>query len=272
VPAACVFIGLFAITSALHTLLRCQVVGFRTVAARKSHEQEHDFERRQCDVCIDGKWYNTPRQWNNHKSTYHSNEWDPSTICGVKGCARGDVPFKTRNSYQQHIRDTHKLSGKEVARYVSVSADRAFTWGKRKCPIDDCSYQAKKKWDMETHLKTNAKKYGHYQIGRSRTWVMIFLALGGYCESIGYISHILSSNQAPNFTIGPYLLMKMLTLLAPALSAATTYMCLGRIVRATGGERYSLVRPSLLTRVFVASDITGLAVQRAGAGYIAAAC
>lgn len=73
--------------------------GFRTVATRKSYERAHNFERRQCDDCDDGKWYATPRQWNNHKSTYHSTEWDPATICGVEGCARGDIPFKTRTSY-----------------------------------------------------------------------------------------------------------------------------------------------------------------------------
>ncbi|KIM97692.1 hypothetical protein OIDMADRAFT_129749 [Oidiodendron maius Zn] len=109
-----------------------------------------------------------------------------------------------------------------------------------------------------------------YQIARSRAWVMIPFLLGAYCESIGYIGRILSSSEAPNFTIGPYLLMNMLTLLAPALFAATIYMCLGRIVCTIGGEKYSLVRPSRLTGIFVTGDITGLVVQGAGAGYMAA--
>lgn len=99
---------------------------------------------------------------------------------------------------------------------------------------------------------------------------MIPFLLGGYCESIGYIGRILSSNEAPNFTVGPYLIMNMLTLLAPALFAATIYMCLGRIVRATGGDKYTLVRPSLLTRIFVAGDILGLAIQGIGAGIMTA--
>jgi hypothetical protein len=109
-----------------------------------------------------------------------------------------------------------------------------------------------------------------YQIRRARTWIMISFVLGGYCESIGYIGRILSSNQAPNFTIGPYLLQSMLTLLAPALFAASIYMCLARIVRATGGEKYTLLRPALLTKLFVAGDATGLLVQGAGAGYMSA--
>ena len=135
--------------------------GFRTKSARESHEQAHGFERRQCDLCHDGKWYESVRQWNNHKSTYHSNEWDPGTICGVQDCPRGEVPFKTRSSYQQHLRGTHKLSGPDVAQYVPVSAHRAFTWGKRVCPFDGCSRETTKKQHMETHLK-GAKKGGHH--------------------------------------------------------------------------------------------------------------
>ena len=42
-------------------------------------------------------------------------------------------------------------------------------------------------------------------------------------------------------------------------------MCLGRIIRLTGGEHLSLIRPSRLTIFFVAGDITGLLVQGAGA-------
>ena len=109
-----------------------------------------------------------------------------------------------------------------------------------------------------------------YQIARTRTWVMIPFVLGGYCETVGYAGLILSSSEAPNFTLGPYLLQNSLTLLAPALFAATIYMSLARIVRSTGGERYALVRPSLLTGIFVAGDMTGLIIQGAGAGYMTA--
>ena len=135
--------------------------GFRTEAAQKSHEREHKFERRQCDDCDDGKWYATPRQWNRHKSTYHSTKWDPVMICSVEGCTHGDVPFKTQISYQMHLRDTHRLSAQGVARYVPVSAARAFTWGKRKCPFDDCSRETTRKQYIEAHLEKNAKNEGH---------------------------------------------------------------------------------------------------------------
>lgn len=109
-----------------------------------------------------------------------------------------------------------------------------------------------------------------YQTLRSRTWIMFPFVLGGYCECIGYIGRVLSSNEAPNFTVGPFLVMNIFTLLAPPLFAASVYMCLGRIVRATEGEKYSLVPSSLLTKIFVAGDITGLVVQGVGSGYMTA--
>jgi RTA1 like protein len=42
-------------------------------------------------------------------------------------------------------------------------------------------------------------------------------------------------------------------------------MCLGRIIRITGGEHLSLIRPSRLTIFFVSGDVLGLLVQGAGA-------
>ncbi|MCJ1432537.1 hypothetical protein MMC27_001894 [Xylographa pallens] len=109
-----------------------------------------------------------------------------------------------------------------------------------------------------------------YQIARTRTWILLPLVLGGYCETIGYIGRILCSLQAPNFTMGPYLLEDLLTLLAPALFAASIYMCLGRIIRATDGEALSLIRPQRLTTLFVTGDILGLAIQGGGAGVMTA--
>lgn len=60
-----------------------------------------------------------------------------------------------------HLRDTQKLVGQDVARYVPVSAARAFIWGKRKCPFDDCSRETARKQYMKAHLKKNAKYEGH---------------------------------------------------------------------------------------------------------------
>jgi hypothetical protein len=39
---------------------------------------------------------------------------------------------------------------------------------------------------------------------------------------------------------------------------------LGRIIRLTGGERHSMIRPSRLTKIFVAGDVLSFFVQSGG--------
>jgi hypothetical protein len=58
----------------------------------------------------------------------------------------------------------------------------------------------------------------------------------------------------------------LLLLLGPALYAATIYMILGRLILLTGGERYSLVRRTWLTKIFVGGDVISFMMQGAGGG------
>lgn len=109
-----------------------------------------------------------------------------------------------------------------------------------------------------------------YQLLRKRCWMMIPFVIGGLCESVGYVGRIVSSHQAPDYTVGPFLLQGMLILWGPSWFAASIYMCLGRIARITGGESYCLVRPSILTVLFVSCDYIGLAIQGIGSGIMAA--
>jgi len=83
-------------------------------------------------------------------------------------------------------------------------------------------------------------------------------------ECLGYVGRILSSKESPNYSIGLFVLQSTPTLLAPVLFAATIYMCLGRIIRATEGQHLSPIKPSWLTKMFVAGDVLGLGVQGAG--------
>jgi hypothetical protein len=64
----------------------------------------------------------------------------------------------------------------------------------------------------------------------------------------------------------PYAIQNVFILLGPALFAASIYMCLGRIIRAVGGERHSLFRPSRLTKIFVSGDVLSFVVQGGAAG------
>jgi hypothetical protein len=63
----------------------------------------------------------------------------------------------------------------------------------------------------------------------------------------------------------------LLLLLGPALYAASVYMILGRIILLTDGEKYSLVRRTWLTKIFVGGDVLCFLMQGAGGGILASA-
>ncbi|CAI6331005.1 unnamed protein product [Periconia digitata] len=103
-----------------------------------------------------------------------------------------------------------------------------------------------------------------YQIIRKRTWYFIPLAIGGIFEVVGYIARVISTRD--QWALTPYIIQSLLTLVAPALFAASIYIILGRIIILVDGERYSLVRQKWLTKTFVVGDILSFLVQGAGGG------
>lgn len=83
-------------------------------------------------------------------------------------------------------------------------------------------------------------------------------------ELVGYGARSASARQAPDFTLMPYIMQSLLLLLGPSFFAASIYMVLGRVIRLTGGERHSLIRPSWLTKIFVVGDVLSFFVQSGG--------
>ena len=83
-------------------------------------------------------------------------------------------------------------------------------------------------------------------------------------EIAGYVARAVSHSQAPNLTLGPYVVTTLLLLVAPPLFAASLYMTLGRIIFKVGAEPYSLIKPRWLTRIFVTSDVICFIVQLGG--------
>jgi hypothetical protein len=88
-------------------------------------------------------------------------------------------------------------------------------------------------------------------------------------ETIGYIGRILSWKDP--CVLGPYIMQTLLLLLGPALFAASIYMILGRIILLTGGEKYSVVRRTWLTKIFVGGDVLCFLMQGAGGGIMSSA-
>jgi hypothetical protein len=129
-----------------------------------------------------------------------------------------------------------------------------------------------------------------WQLFRTRSWFMIPLVLGGYCkhsnrtvnpnhltttilvEWIGYVGRAISSNQSPNWTLGPYLIQTLLVLVAPALFAASIYMVFGRIILLVDGEEHSIIKKRWLTKIFVCGDIISFIMQGAGTYITSSLC
>ncbi|THC90177.1 hypothetical protein EYZ11_010354 [Aspergillus tanneri] len=105
-----------------------------------------------------------------------------------------------------------------------------------------------------------------HQLIQTRTWFMIPFLIGGILETIGYAGRLLSHNEFPNFTKGPYVIQSALILIAPAFFAASIYMTLGRIIAMLQAEQYSIVRLHWLTKIFVAGDVLSFLMQASGAG------
>ncbi|KAH8692376.1 RTA1 like protein-domain-containing protein [Talaromyces proteolyticus] len=104
---------------------------------------------------------------------------------------------------------------------------------------------------------------------RTRTLFFIPFIIGGLFETVGYIGRAMSAQQSPNWALGPYIMQSTLTLVAPALFAASIYMELGRIIRVVHGEQLALVRVTWMTKFFVAGDVLSFLMQATGAGVLA---
>ncbi|KAI5364497.1 Putative RTA-like protein [Septoria linicola] len=108
-----------------------------------------------------------------------------------------------------------------------------------------------------------------YQLFRTKTWYFIAFWAGGVCECVGYTMRIWSAEEGPDYTVGPYAVSQVAVLIAPSLFAASMYMELGRIIRLCGGEAYTIVRVSWLTKIFVIGDVAAFLLQGGGSGLLA---
>ncbi|EAA61944.1 hypothetical protein AN9111.2 [Aspergillus nidulans FGSC A4] len=63
-------------------------------------------------------------------------------------------------------------------------------------------------------------------------------------------------------------MQSVLLLVAPALFAASIYMYLGRIIALVRGEKFSFIRVSWMTKIFVAGDVLSFLMQSSGAGIL----
>jgi RTA1 like protein len=86
-------------------------------------------------------------------------------------------------------------------------------------------------------------------------------------EMVGYVGRAIGHSDKE--ARGPFIVQSLLILVAPALFAATIYMTLGRLMRATNGAQHSIIRVTWMTKVFVIGDVLSFFVQGGGGGIMA---
>ncbi|KAF2166974.1 hypothetical protein M409DRAFT_66474 [Zasmidium cellare ATCC 36951] len=97
-----------------------------------------------------------------------------------------------------------------------------------------------------------------------RTWYFIPFLIGCIMETFSYYGRYWLSHVPQNFKA--YVLYLLLNLPAPIFLAATMYMLIRRIIESLEANELSPLRPSLMSKLFVAGDIICFAVQMAGIG------
>lgn len=83
---------------------------------------------------------------------------------------------------------------------------------------------------------------------------------------IGYGARAAAHNNTAS--VFRYSLQNVFTLLGPTLMAATIYMIFGRLARVLHAEEHSIIRVSLLTKLFVGGDVLAFLVQGGSAGLL----
>ncbi|KAL0254771.1 hypothetical protein SLS55_009295 [Diplodia seriata] len=66
-------------------------------------------------------------------------------------------------------------------------------------------------------------------------------------------------------------MQSILLLLGPTFFAASIYMILGRVIRLTNGEAHSIVKATLVTKIFLLGDMLSFLAQSSGGGMLAKA-
>ncbi|KAF7557736.1 hypothetical protein G7Z17_g472 [Cylindrodendrum hubeiense] len=102
---------------------------------------------------------------------------------------------------------------------------------------------------------------------RHRAWYFTPLLIGCLLELVGYIGRFLSASKP--HSLGPYMIQSLGLLVAPALFAASIYMVLGRLILFLRAPTLSPIKPSRMTKIFVAGDVISFLAQVMGGGLLA---
>ncbi|KAI5252577.1 RTA1 like protein [Aureobasidium subglaciale] len=102
-----------------------------------------------------------------------------------------------------------------------------------------------------------------FQMIRYKTWFFTAFVVGAFMMTLGYVMRFLSARSPDSVML--YAMQSLFIILPPSLYAATIYMIYGRLVIFVNAPQASLIRPTLVTKVFVIGDVCSFLTQ-AGAG------
>ncbi|KAH7416724.1 RTA1 like protein-domain-containing protein [Cadophora sp. MPI-SDFR-AT-0126] len=106
-----------------------------------------------------------------------------------------------------------------------------------------------------------------FQMVRKRTWFYSPLVIGSIMMTLGYVARYFSTKSTSS--LGPYIIQSLFLILPPSLYAATIYMIYGRLVIFVNNPQASLIRPTLVTKIFVVGDVIAFFMQAGGGGMMA---
>ncbi|KAF7299048.1 hypothetical protein MIND_00853100 [Mycena indigotica] len=99
---------------------------------------------------------------------------------------------------------------------------------------------------------------------------ILWLTCGMTAMALGFVLRIIFANEPSS--MGRYIAMDLFILLSPCLFLATDYMILSHLVRIFDeeiAEKCMLIRPTLIVRLFVWSDVSTFLLQSTGGGLTA---
>ncbi|KAJ8110332.1 hypothetical protein OPT61_g6800 [Boeremia exigua] len=106
-----------------------------------------------------------------------------------------------------------------------------------------------------------------FQLFRSRAWFYTSFVVGSLMMTAGYAFRFISAKDPAE--LKPYIAQSLFIILPPSLYAATIYMIYGRLVVFVNATEASIIRPTLVTKVFVCGDVLAFLMQASGGGMMA---
>ncbi|KAM3068369.1 Lipid-translocating exporter-like protein rta1 [Clarireedia jacksonii] len=107
------------------------------------------------------------------------------------------------------------------------------------------------------------------QMIMKRTWFYTPMTVGSIMMTAGYAFRYSSAKDPTNLM--KYIGQSLFIILPPSLYAATIYMIYGRIVLFVNSPSASVIRPQIVTKIFVTGDVVSFFMQAGGGGMMAQA-